>query len=478
MGLAGESKIEHLDDDISYWQKTHSLEKGRNEVLRMVARNEGLQATLNKLCFNAQVYNDELLCSVLRFNEEEQTLHPIASVSLPDFYCDALEGVKIGAAVGSCGRAAFLKKRVIVEDINTHPYWNQYKELALSAGVQSCWSEPILGPEGQVYGTFAIYYRIPKKPSEQDLQFIELSANLAAVVFENQSNRYKLVSANLQLSQTIDKRNEQLEQANRALEESLKQQNQHFSENLNEEKMQTTNSLLSGFSHEISTPIGTALTAIGVAEDKLKRLDEEFNSGQLTRNSFVNKVGELNDIVELNKMSLQRATALLSRFKDINASSTLDLVSDFSFDTFLKEIQVSLSSLIGEHTFEYSGGDVSMKCAKSTLWQVLYNLIENSVEHGFTENKAGEIYINIIEDGDDILMHYQDNGIGIQAEQTSKVFEPFYTSNRNQKNIGLGLNIVNNLITHTLQGRISLINTPVGVRYDIRLPKEQINCAK
>lgn len=111
------------------------------------------------------------------------------------------------------------------------------------------------------------------------------------------------------------------------------------------------------------------------------------------------------------------------------------------------------------------------------MWQIFYNLIENSIEHGFSEEEPGEIYINVIEDGEDIVVYYQDNGRGIQEEQTSKVFEPFYTSNRNQKNLGLGLNVVNNLITHTLKGRISLSKTPVSVRYDIRIPREQIDCS-
>lgn len=110
--------------------------------------------------------------------------------------------------------------------------------------------------------------------------------------------------------------------------------------------MQTTNSLLSGFLHEISTPIGTALTAIGAAEDKLKALDEQFSDGKLTRQSFIHKVGEFNYIVEINKTSLQRARALLTRFKDINAGTTLGVTSHFKFEVFLQEIETSLSSML------------------------------------------------------------------------------------------------------------------------------------
>ena len=143
-------------EGISYWKLASALEEGRNQVLRLVARNKKLELILNTLCQKAQIYNPEMLCSILRLNNDTKTLHPIASVSLPDFYCQALDGVSIGAGVGSCGTAAFTKNRVIVEDINTHPYWNQYKNLALEAGLQACWSEPIIGADGIVFGTFAM----------------------------------------------------------------------------------------------------------------------------------------------------------------------------------------------------------------------------------------------------------------------------------------------------------------------------------
>ena len=141
-----------LTKDIEFWQKSKILEEGRNDVLRMVARNEDLQLILNTLCQKAQVYNPEMLCSILRLDNNAKTLHPIASVSLPESYCQALDGVPIGAGVGSCGTAAFIEKRVVVEDINTHPYWAQYKPLALGAGLQACWSEPIIGADGVVCG--------------------------------------------------------------------------------------------------------------------------------------------------------------------------------------------------------------------------------------------------------------------------------------------------------------------------------------
>jgi len=457
--------------DIDYWRLSNQLEEGRNHVLRMVARNEDIQIVLNTLCQKAQIYNPEMLCSILRLDSQQHTLHPIASVSLPDFYCQALDGVAIGAGVGSCGTAAFTKKRVIVEDINTHPYWNQYKGLALEAGVQSCWSEPILGANGLVFGTFAIYYRTPKKPTDEDLKFIELSANLAAVVFENHENRTKLLEANNQLKQTVSERTSELERVNIALEESIKEQGKQYLLDITNEKMLTTNSLICGFSHEISTPIGTAITAISIAEDKIKQLNEKATSDNLSRKFFINSLFELEEIIALNRKGLKKVNTLLQRFKNINTYKGVEESSSFSMLQLLEEIKTSIKPVLGIHQLFIQCEEFNFVSNKEVLWQIFFNLIENSIIHGFKNIEAGMIHINITEDHGNVMINYQDNGCGVTEIDSEKIFEPFYTSNRNKNSLGLGLNITNNLITNTLQGTIKLIDSPIGLRYQITLPK-------
>jgi formate hydrogenlyase transcriptional activator len=56
----------------------------------------------------------------------------------------------------------------------------------LAHGLRACWSAPILSSEGQVLGTFAIYYREPRRPSPHDLSVLEQMASLAAVSITHQ----------------------------------------------------------------------------------------------------------------------------------------------------------------------------------------------------------------------------------------------------------------------------------------------------
>ena len=73
---------------------------------------------------------------------------------------------------------------MIVTDINTDPLWADFKDLALGAGLQACWSTPILGVGGRVLGTFAMYYPEPSSPSPSDLALIDVLVRTVATAIE------------------------------------------------------------------------------------------------------------------------------------------------------------------------------------------------------------------------------------------------------------------------------------------------------
>ena len=469
--MTANSSLQELSNKLEYWQRSSELENGRNEVLRMAATGATIKETLNKLCVNAQIYDPEMLCSVLVYNDKAQTLHPIASVSLPQFYSNALEGVEVGIGVGSCGTAAFVKERVIVEDINTHPYWTQYKELALSAGLHACWSEPIIGSNGKVYGTFAMYYRQPKAPNEEDIRFIEVSANLAAVVFENEANKVQLIEANRKLTQTLDERTQELEKINKDLELSLNNQREHHVSKLYSEKVQTTKNLIVGVAHEINTPIGVALTSATHAKNQIDLL---FNSidqkAHPTSGQIHDQLEMVKEAVQINLENLKRASGLVRRFKEIDAVRYEEQNTEFEMTSFFKELKETVSDLIGPHSLEIECPSCSITLPRSALKEVLIQLIENSVLHGFKSTENGVININSVITEDELIINYQDNGCGIDSTVGQKVFEPFFVGNRVTKTMGLGLNISVNIIRQLFGGKIILKKAPVGARFEIKIP--------
>ncbi|CCK74755.1 MAG: GAF domain-containing sensor histidine kinase [Oleispira antarctica] len=459
-----------IDQDINYWQRASRLESGRAEILRHVAQGDTLADILNLLCKKAEEYNPDMMCSVLALDEEHSTLHPIASTTLPNDYCAALEGVTIGLGVGSCGTAAFLKQRVVVEDINTHPYWAQYRALALGAGLQACWSEPIIGSAGKVFGTFAMYYAQPRSPIEEDIQFIETNANLAAIVFENNLTRKNLITANTLLSQTVDERNQQLMQTNAELSSVLVQQALDNSQSLKEEKLKTTKKLLVGFAHEINTPVGIAMTSTSFTLDIVDNVIAAINNNKLSRPQALKDLNDMKESLELTAKSLKKTALLIDQFREIDICFSDSNKSQFLVDELLQDFSDSIQPQLGAHTLSFEVEPETHCHSKSALWQVLSQLVDNSIEHGFKDLTSGSIGIHASQNQETLIINYQDNGIGISEQERNSVFEPFFSTQRESGKVGLGLNIINNTISNTYKGQIQLVDSPIGVRYEIIIP--------
>lgn len=457
-----------LEQQVRALTRTSDLEQGRSDVLRMVAQGADITCILNTLCENAKRYNPEMFCSILRLDPEHKTLHPIASYALPKHYCDALDGVPIGSSVGSCGTAAFTGKRVIVDDINTHPYWAQYKELALGAGLQACWSEPILDKEGGIFGTFAMYYNKPNSPSKEDLQFIEVSANLAAVVFENVQTREKLVAANKKLEQTVNQRTHELEIANLELSRTLKQQKDHYNKKIIKEKTLTTRSLISGFARDVSTPLSTALTVIGAADEKTRELANKLNQEKLSRTVLKTSLHTISEAIKINQEKLLQASALLSKFNDINIDQKRD-IEPFKLDELFDEIELTLNEESTQHNIHFEATSVLIPFSRDALWQVIYQLIENSIIHGFADIETGNIFISGTSTDGKVIINYQDDGCGIPTNVRSTMFEPFYTSKKDQGNTGLGMSLISSILSSNLNGEIRVIDSPKGARFEIQI---------
>lgn len=164
-------------------QRASLMQQNRSRILSMIVEQAPLLQVLDALVEGAQQMDSSASCTVLLL-DDQGFLHVASAPHLPDEYNAAIEGIAAGYGVGSCGTAAFLGQRVVVEDVRVHPYWQPYQALVDIAGIRSCWSEPIKNRQGKVLGTFAIYHKEVTSPSEQDIQLISESAALAEIVIE------------------------------------------------------------------------------------------------------------------------------------------------------------------------------------------------------------------------------------------------------------------------------------------------------
>lgn len=173
-------------EDITEKVKEEKFKQRQNEILQSIVLRKPLKEILEKIVESVEEVETSSICSILLLDENKKQLRLGSAPHFPDFYNNAIDGIEIGENVGSCGAAAYTKKRVIAEDLLTHPNWLPYKELILKTELRSCWSEPLFDEKGNVLGTFAIYHKQPGKPNDEEIKLIENVASLTSLAITNQ----------------------------------------------------------------------------------------------------------------------------------------------------------------------------------------------------------------------------------------------------------------------------------------------------
>lgn len=171
-------------EDITAQTRARRLQEAEQGILEMIATGTPLSDILETLVLVIEEHSPPTLASILLMDADGVRVRHGAAPHLPSEYNRALDGLSIGPQAGSCGTAAFIKRPVFVSDIENDPLWAPYKDLALAHGLRACWSTPIIATDGRVLGTFALYHREPRAPTDRDREIIARATHLAGIAIE------------------------------------------------------------------------------------------------------------------------------------------------------------------------------------------------------------------------------------------------------------------------------------------------------
>ena len=185
--------------DISERKRAEAFAEQTSEILKKIATGKPASIIYDAIALMYEERHPGLRCSMLEL-KGNKLIHGGAP-SLPKEYCDAVNGLEYGPAVGSCGTSAFTGKRVLVEAIAADPKWEELKHVALPHGLRCCWSEPIKNPDGEVLGAFGMYYNHPALPDEYELADLESAALLAGIIMQREQREARLRKLSLAIEQ-------------------------------------------------------------------------------------------------------------------------------------------------------------------------------------------------------------------------------------------------------------------------------------
>ena len=196
-------RLDGVVSDITERMERENRTINERMLLELLTSGAPIDRVLNAIALSSERLNPGMMCSILLLDRDGLHLRHAEAPSLPELYCQAIDMLPIGPMAGSCGTAAFLKGIVITTDIGSDPRWNEYAELAERNGLKACWSVPMISSEGQVLGTFAMYYSEPRNPNNAELATVERSAQLAVLAVERHRLLNSLQDTKLRLESLV-----------------------------------------------------------------------------------------------------------------------------------------------------------------------------------------------------------------------------------------------------------------------------------
>lgn len=225
------------------------------------------------------------------------------------------------------------------------------------------------------------------------------------------------------------------------------------------EKMAALGNLVAGVAHEVNTPLGVALTATTMLDDRRDLLLQAVQEQRLTKEQLENFLAKAAESLQLTERNLERVARLISNFKQVAVDQMITEQREIELHQYLDEIMSTLSIELRRVGISYQiEGDegITLVTIPGAMAQIITNLTTNAIRHAF-QGTEGMITIQTRRlANNQVSIRFCDNGTGMDDSTLNQLFNPFFTTKRSSGGTGLGMPIVYNLVRQKLQGDISV----------------------
>lgn len=276
-----------------------------------------------------------------------------------------------------------------------------------------------------------------------------------------------------ELEQRVDERTTELKSVNTALRGTLDQLRMAQDNLIQQEKLAALGALVAGVAHELNTPIGNGLTVSTSLCESCVTIKKDMREG-LTRSALEKFIRDMDEGTQLVNRNLEKASELVSSFKQVAVDRTSVQRRRFSLLSFLSETRLTVSPIFKRTPYEVvidAPDDIQIESYPGPLGQVITNLLNNAVVHAFAGRDHGKVTLRARAVADEVELAVEDDGCGIPPEHHARIYDPFFTTKLGEGGNGLGMHIVHNIVTGMLGGSIKLSSTVgMGTCFTLRLP--------
>jgi diguanylate cyclase (GGDEF)-like protein len=178
-----------LEAESRVMQRSERLNRGRNRVLEMLARNEPSLNMLKALVDTVAEFRSTWLCAIHVL--DGGWLKLMASSGIKDKLAHHLRSISVDFTDAPESAALAAGRLWLVEELSQeHKPW---PELLLANSLQSVWSAPFFAPGSTPLGTLTVYTLLKQEPSPADIEVMEMACQMAALVLERRRLQSQLI---------------------------------------------------------------------------------------------------------------------------------------------------------------------------------------------------------------------------------------------------------------------------------------------
>ena len=249
--------------------------------------------------------------------------------------------------------------------------------------------------------------------------------------------------------------------------EDITEEKQMIEQLIRSEKLASIGNMTAGVAHEMNNPLsGISGNATNLLKMPQKYGLNEKGISRITTilNSAAHATAIMNDLLHLSNRPEQ--TSIL-----VNINALIAKTANAVYITGSQEI---------ERSYNFNDKLPPVQCDPSKIQQVIVHILTNAIlailekKDTIQENAPykGKIALSTQQKNNQVLITIADNGIGIDEEDRSKIFDPFFSTRPTGQGTGLGLSVSTKIIEQH-QGKIFFETINSLTQFSILLPFRQ-----
>jgi PAS domain S-box-containing protein len=318
----------------------------------------------------------------------------------PDFLHFFLE---VSTADNSaCGRALRSGERIVIEDVDTDEPYAPLREVARAADYRAVISTPLVGADGAPLGMASTHFRMPHRPSEQELRRLDLYLRQASDFIQRCRTEHAL----------------------RESQEALREADRRKDE------------FLAVLAHELRNPLAPIRFAVSAAKKQGRTPEQARRAEEIIERQVSHMNRLLDDLLDVSRIT----------------RGTLELKSSHTELTAIVGAAIEAARPVIDdkrHTLslDLPRDSVRIKADSVRLAQVFSNLLINAAKY---TDPGGHIALTVTHEGRSVVFSVRDDGIGIAPEMMPRLFTMFSQAQnavaRSEGGLGIGLALVQGLV--------------------------------